>query len=102
MALVHLLVGVLAGLVAGAWGWVAGQPVWVAFCLYFFGGNLGIAASALAHFLQSRRATAARKADGVPRLPPAPEECPTCAEEAIRVSAADERRDTSRQYPPDR
>lgn len=97
MLLVHLLAGLLFGLIAGLWGWVAGLPVLAAVSLYVFGGSLGIAASAAVVFLLSRQASAARKAEGTARMFQSQQECYKCGDGAIRVSAPEQRPETLRQ-----
>lgn len=99
MLIAHLFFGLLAGLIAGVWGWVAGLPIWAAVCLYVLGGSLGIAASAAVVFLLARQAAAAREANVPARMSRSLEESVTCSERAIRVTAEDPRRKTSKQGP---
>lgn len=102
MIVAHLLVGVLAGVVAGAWGWVAGLPVWALVCLYAFEGSLGAVTSAAVLSLRSRRVPTARKAEGAAQRARSTGEGSKCDGKPIRVPAAEQRRHSPKQHPRDR
>ena len=54
MLVIHLLAGVVLGLVAALWGWTAGYSLWVLPGLYILGGSVGVIGSALPALLRSR------------------------------------------------
>ena len=91
----HLLVGVLAAIIAGLWGWMAGQPIWAVLGLYVLGGVLGVAAS-IAVMLRTRRSTAARTTEVALRTRSS-EECSGQDEEVVRVAVVEHQRKALRQ-----
>lgn len=49
MFLAHLIVGMLCGLIAAIFVWLAGSPVWAILLTYSFVGCSGVALSVLVH-----------------------------------------------------